>query len=90
LQAKVCALAVARLLSGLPPLPTVLANTCYSYTTPDQAISIAGVYSNRDQQLQSVAGAGGVSPLAAAPAIRNAEADQAAHWFAAITEAAFG
>ncbi|MEL6694531.1 MAG: FAD-dependent oxidoreductase, partial [Pseudomonadota bacterium] len=46
LQAKVCAFAVARVLSDLDPMPTTLANTCYSYTTPDEAVSIAGVYSN--------------------------------------------
>ncbi|MEM9055247.1 MAG: FAD-dependent oxidoreductase, partial [Pseudomonadota bacterium] len=39
LQAKICSMAVARLFSGLSPEPTVLANTCYSYTTPDEAIS---------------------------------------------------
>ncbi|MEO0551518.1 MAG: NAD(P)/FAD-dependent oxidoreductase [Pseudomonadota bacterium] len=90
LQGKVCAMAVARTLSGLEALPTVLANTCYSYTTPDEAISIAGVYRNADGKLQSVSGAGGVSPLAADKAIRQAEAAQAAHWFETITAEAFG
>ncbi|MEM9180408.1 MAG: NAD(P)/FAD-dependent oxidoreductase [Pseudomonadota bacterium] len=90
LQGKVCAVAVARTLSGLEALPTVLANTCYSYTTPDEAISIAGVYRNADGKLQSVSGAGGVSPLAADTAIRQAEAAQAAHWFETITAEAFG
>ena len=90
LQAKVCAFAVARLLSDLEPIPTTLANTCYSYTTPDEAISIAGVYSNADGALSSVAGAGGVSPLQANKTVRNAEAAQAAHWFETITNEAFG
>ena len=90
LQGKVCAIAIARSLSGLAPEPTVLANTCYSYTTPDEAISIAGVYSNADGQLSSVTGAGGVSPLAADTSIRNAEAAQADHWFDTITTEAFG
>jgi NADPH-dependent 2,4-dienoyl-CoA reductase/sulfur reductase-like enzyme len=90
LQAKVCAYAVARLLSDLQPAPTVLANTCYSYTTPDEAISIAGVYSNADGTLVSIARAGGVSPLAADKATRNAEAAQAEHWFDTITAEAFG
>lgn len=90
LQAKVCAFAVARLLSDLEPMPTTLANTCYSYTAPDEAISIAGVYSNADGRLSSVPGAGGVSPLAADKPVRQAEAAQAAHWFETITTEAFG
>lgn len=90
LQAKVCAIAIARDLTGQTPRPTTLANTCYSYTTPDEAISIAGVYSNAASQLQSIAGAGGVSPLNAEKAIRVAEAEQAAHWFETITKEAFG
>lgn len=90
LQAKVCAFAVARLLSDLEPMPTTLANTCYSYTAPDEAISIAGVYSNADGRLSSVPGAGGVSLLAADKTVRQAEAAQAAHWFETITTEAFG
>ncbi|GAB5455082.1 MAG: NAD(P)/FAD-dependent oxidoreductase [Henriciella sp.] len=90
LQAKVCAFAVARLLSDLEPSPTTLANTCYSYTAPDEAISIAGVYSNADGRLSSIPNAGGVSPLVADKAVRQAEAAQAAHWFETITNEAFG
>ncbi|MEL6728729.1 MAG: NAD(P)/FAD-dependent oxidoreductase [Pseudomonadota bacterium] len=90
LQAKVCAFAIARTLSDLSPEPTVLANTCYSYTTPDEAISIAGVYSNADGQFQSIGGAGGISLLAADKSVRAAEAAQAAHWFDTITAEAFG
>lgn len=90
LQAKVCAMSVARLLSDLTPEPTVLANTCYSYTTPDEAISIAGVYTNQGSQLASIAGGGGVSPMAADKTVRAAEAAQAAHWFETITSEAFG
>jgi len=90
LQAKVCALGIARLVSGLDPEPTVLANTCYSFTTPDEAISIAGVYTNENNLLSSISGAGGVSPLNADKAIRNAEAAQARSWFETITSGAFG
>ncbi len=90
LQAKICALGVARLVSGLSPEPTVLANTCYSFTTPDEAISIAGVYSNENNTLNSISGAGGVSPLAADKTIRAQEAAQARSWFETITSGAFG
>lgn len=90
LQGKVCAIAVARILNGMAPEPSVLANTCYSFTTPDEAISIAGVYTNADSRLQSVSGAGGVSPAFAEKSVRNAEAAQAAHWFRTITHEAYG
>ena len=90
LQAKVCAFAVARLLSDLEPVPTTLANTCYSYTTPEEAISIAGVYTNDNGALSSVQGSGGVSPLQANKSVRTAEAAQASHWFETITNEAFG
>lgn len=90
LQAKICALGVARLVSGLSPEPTVLANTCYSFTTPDEAISIAGVYSNDNNVLKSISGAGGVSPLGAVKSIRTQEATQARSWFDTITDGAFG
>lgn len=90
LQGKICAVAIARELSGLAPEPTVLANTCYSYTTPDEAISIAGVYTNSGPQLSSIPNAGGISPRDAGKSERAAEAAQAAHWFDTITSEAFG
>lgn len=90
LQAKICALGVARLVSGLDPQPTILSNTCYSFTTPDEAISIAGVYSNENRRLMSVSGAGGVSPSGADKSVREQEAEQARSWFDTITSEAFG
>ncbi len=89
LQAKICSIAVARQLSGLDTQPTTLANTCYSYTAPSEAISIAGVYSNSDAKLMSISGAGGVSPLGAPKSVRQAEAAQASTWFQTITTEAF-
>ena len=90
LQAKVCAVAVARLLSGADAEATTLANTCYSYVTPDNAISIVGVYRNDDGAFSSIDGAGGISPLSADASIREAEARQAQDWFSTITAEAFG
>lgn len=89
-QGKACAIQVARLLSGEAPAPSVLANTCYSYVAPDAAVSVVGVYRTGEAAISEVAGAGGVSPLAATPDERAAEAAQAAHWFATITAEAFG
>lgn len=84
LQAKVCAIQIAVLLAGDTPEATLLNNTCYSFTTPGEAVSISGVYRNADNTFASVPGAGGLSPLAADNAIRAAEAAQANDWFAAI------
>ncbi|WP_084421314.1 NAD(P)/FAD-dependent oxidoreductase [Henriciella litoralis] len=90
LQGKLCALQIARALSGKTLAPTVLANTCYSYTTPDEAVSITGVYNNGGSSISSVEGAGGVSPYGADFNVRNAEAEQAEAWFATITSDTFG
>ena len=88
-QAKVCAIQVARMLSGLPPEATTLANTCYSYTTADRAISVSGVYSSEGGRFSNVPGAGGVSPAGANTAFRQREGRQAADWFRAITRETF-
>ncbi len=90
LQGKLCAIQIARLLQDLPPQPTRLVNTCYSYTTPETAISIVGAYANEGGRFQSIPGAGGVSPLGAEDSLRRAEAAQAQDWFAAVTREAFG
>jgi NADPH-dependent 2,4-dienoyl-CoA reductase/sulfur reductase-like enzyme len=90
LQGKLCAMAIVQMLADQTPEPTVLANTCYSYTTPEEAVSIVGVYSNRNDQFSNVDGAGGLSPLAAPLSVRQAEARQAESWFKAITAEAFG
>ena len=89
-QAKVCALAVARLLQGKTPSPPKLINTCYSLVAPDYGISIAGVYHRVDGQLSDVEGAGGVSPLEASPDFRAREASYAEAWFRTITAETFG
>ncbi len=88
-QAKVCAIQVARLLGGQAPEPTTLANTCYSYITPDSAISVAGVYSSAGGRFSNVEGAGGISPLDAAPAFRQREGRHAQDWYNAITRESF-
>lgn len=90
LQAKVCAIAIAEALAGKEVKATVLTNTCYSYTSPETAVSIAGVYRNDDGKLASIDGSGGLSPLQAAFDVRQSEAGQAAQWFETITHEAFG
>ncbi|BBL71570.1 NAD(P)/FAD-dependent oxidoreductase [Methylogaea oryzae] len=60
-QAKACAVAVVASLQGRPaPSPTLI-NTCYSFVTPDEAVSVAGVYKPKDGQLTTASG--GETPL---------------------------
>ena len=89
-QAKTCAAAVARLLSGAAPSAPKLINTCYSLVAPDYGISIAGVYYPSSGQLAEVPGSGGVSPADASRATRAAEAVLAEAWFHTITGEVFG
>lgn len=89
-QAKVCAIQVARALSGLASEATTLANTCYSFLDSTSAISVAGVYRNDGGVFSNVAGAGGVSSALAGDDVRAQEAAQARDWYARITEEAFG
>ena len=89
-QAKVCAVAIARLLRGdAPPIPKLI-NTCYSLVAPDYGISVAGVYYPANGQLIEVGGAGGVSPLDAPHATRTLEASFADGWFHTISSEVFG
>jgi sulfide dehydrogenase [flavocytochrome c] flavoprotein chain len=89
-QAKICAIAVAKLLRGEAPVSPKLINTCYSLVAPDYGISIAGVYHVANGQLTEVPGSGGVSPADAPRSIRSAEAILANDWFRTITTEVFG
>jgi len=90
-QAKTCAAAVARLLTGATPSVPKLINTCYSLVAPDYGISVAGVYQpSASGQLAEVPGSGGVSPTGAPRATRAAEALLAEAWFRTITDETFG
>jgi NADPH-dependent 2,4-dienoyl-CoA reductase/sulfur reductase-like enzyme len=89
-QAKTCAAAVTRLLTGATPAAPKLINTCYSLVGPDYGISVAGVYAPAGGQLAEVPGSGGVSPAGAPRATRQAEAALAEAWFRTITAEVFG
>jgi NADPH-dependent 2,4-dienoyl-CoA reductase/sulfur reductase-like enzyme len=90
-QAKTCAAAVARLLTGAVPSTPKLINTCYSLVAPDYGISVAGVYQpTAAGLLADVPGSGGVSPVEAPRATRTAEAVLAEAWFRTITGEVFG
>lgn len=89
-QAKVCAAAVASLLSGAQPPSPKLINTCYSLVAPDYGISVAGVYHPAGGVIAEVKGSGGVSRLDATPDVRAAEALYAGSWFNTVTREVFG
>ena len=89
-QAKVCAAALAVLLTGGAPATPKLINTCYSLVAPDYGISVAGVYQPANGQLVEIAGAGGTSPLDAPQSVRATEASIADGWFRTLTAEVFG
>jgi sulfide dehydrogenase [flavocytochrome c] flavoprotein subunit len=89
-QAKSCAEAVARLVTGGAPAVPKLINTCYSLVAPDYGISIAGVYQPSGGLLAEVPGSGGVSPADAPRATRALEAVLGEAWFRTITAETFG
>ncbi len=89
-QAKVCALAVARLLEGSTPDEPILVNTCYSLLAQGYGISVAGVYRPANGVLTEVPGSGGTSPLDATNDSRYQEAEYADAWFKTIAHEAFG
>lgn len=68
-QGKLAAAAVLALLRGesVAPVPLVM-NTCYSFTTPSEAMHVASVhqYDPADRTMKLVPGAGGLSPQASA------------------------
>ena len=90
MQAKICAVAVAKLLRGETPLAPKLINTCYSLVAPDYGISIAGVYHVANGQLADVPGSGGISPADAPRSTRSAEAILANDWFRTVTTEVYG
>lgn len=89
-QAKVCAEAVAALLTGRPVAEPRLINTCYSLVAPDYGISVAGVYRPANGVLTDIEGAGGVSAIDAGPDVRAQEAAYADVWFKTLAGAVFG
>jgi NADPH-dependent 2,4-dienoyl-CoA reductase/sulfur reductase-like enzyme len=89
-QAKVCAAAIVALLRGHEVPAPALINTCYSLVRPDYGISIAAVYRVVNDQIVTVEGSSGVSPLHAPVEIRAQEAEYAKSWYANITADTFG
>lgn len=87
-QAKLCASAIAARLNGWPAPEPRLLNTCYSFVSDTQAISVSAFYGAVDGRLSVLSD--GVSPLTGDTALRELEAEQAKAWYAGITADSFG
>ncbi|MEZ5614097.1 MAG: FAD/NAD(P)-binding oxidoreductase [Rhodocyclaceae bacterium] len=62
-EAKICASNIVALMNGRPLGEISGINTCYSFVSEKEAISVAGVYTLAGGKIVGVKGAGGVSPL---------------------------
>lgn len=62
-QAKICAQNIVAAMNGQPLEAMSGINTCYSFLTEHEAISVAGVYAVADGKIVGVPNAGGTSPL---------------------------
>ncbi|MCK9194325.1 MAG: FCSD flavin-binding domain-containing protein, partial [Nevskia sp.] len=87
-QAKLCASAVAARLNGWPAPEPRLLNTCYSFVSDTQAISVSAFYGAVDGRISVLSD--GVSPLTGDTALRELEAEQAKAWYVSITADSFG
>ena len=61
-EAKICATNVVALMNGKETTEMSGINTCYSYISAKEAVSVAGVYAVQDGKIISVPNSGGVSP----------------------------
>jgi sulfide dehydrogenase [flavocytochrome c] flavoprotein chain len=89
-QAKVCAVALVKLIKGEKPPEQKLINTCYSLVAPDYGIHVTGVYHPVNGVLTEIEGTGGLSKADASHDSRALEANFADSWFKTITSEAFG
>jgi sulfide dehydrogenase [flavocytochrome c] flavoprotein subunit len=89
-QGKVCAAAIVARLAGRTPDETPLANTCYSFVAPGQAIRTTSVFRPEKGQLLEIPGSTNTTALDAAPSVQVHEAEEAGRWFGAITKEVFG
>lgn len=61
-EAKVCAMNIVALMSGKETTELSGINTCYSYITDKDAVSVAAVYAIKEGKIIAVPNSGGVSP----------------------------
>lgn len=61
-EAKICATNVVALLNGRETTEMSGINTCYSYLSAKEAVSVAAVYTVKDAKIVAVPNSGGLSP----------------------------
>lgn len=61
-EAKVCATNIVALMNNREPVELSGINTCYSFITGKEAVSVAGVYKVAEGKIIAVPNSGGVSP----------------------------
>jgi len=86
--AKLCASAIASALNHGPAVDPQVLNTCYSFVSSNQAISVSARYSAVNGRFSVLSD--GVSPLSGDLAVRQREARQARDWYTGITADSFG
>jgi len=89
-QAKVCAAAIAAMLSGEQPGTPKFVNACYSLVAPDYGISITMVYGYKDGKIVKIKGSGGLSPTGASDDFHKQEALYADGWYRSISNDIWG
>ena len=92
-QAKVCAFAVVALLNGDKPGHPTYVNTCYSFISKHEAISVAMVYDYKDGKIVKVDGSGGLTSKevdAKHLKMRAREAEYAHSWWSNIVDDSWG
>lgn len=89
-EAKVCAAAVAALLSGKEPGTPSYVNTCYSVVGKDYGISVAAVYRLAKDGSKITKVSGGLTPTDATAQQRKREVAYAHSWLKNITTDIFG
>jgi sulfide dehydrogenase [flavocytochrome c] flavoprotein subunit len=62
-EAKVCAANIVAAMNGKEPIEMSGINTCYSFLSHDEAISVAGVYTVKEGKIVGVPNSGGISKL---------------------------
>jgi len=62
-EAKVCATNIVAAMNGKEPIEMSGINTCYSFLSHDEAISVAGVYTVKEGKIVGVPNSGGISKL---------------------------
>ncbi len=90
LEGKLCATAIAGLLTGATPSASPMSSNCYSVVAPGYGISITGAFAPVNGEYTEVDNSIRSSPLDAPPELRAEEAKNADAWFRTATSEIFG